>query len=444
MGKSGSSFKDTYGVSSTFTGGFKDPNEIKIVGLDIPVEDWNADLWDQARLDYGKAHPIDPQSILATYKNGGTVPEVKVTKRQGMILATEGRRRIVAVRAANALLMQQGGSVNQLIEIPIVVDRGTDLAISVRVGNEGRLDDPPWVKAQNALRLKAMGKPVQVIKDVFQLSEASTLHRWFAWQHVHPEIKRLVSDETLPKDQRVPFNVALDLARYSMKADEPDQDAQILALKYMRATGAVLSGERGRDNARSIMHAVMQGDITEAPGGAYVERTSPDPDPTAPETPEAKRLIETGRQPDTQVPVQHIPGSTSSKLAGESKPSRAPRVQTATQKMSWGSIRQLQAHLEPSANDPHQSDADHAVYLALLVLTGQDPTAEGLAPFPRLQAKFRKVVRSPGDTKADSDPAPPSSQKAPSSQDDDPCDYCDGSGRHPVTKQTCQYCKGGK
>ncbi len=436
-------FKESFGATSTFVGGRLPPDKILIVGVDLPIEDWNADLWDEARLAYAKAHPIDPRSLIKTVDAGGSIPPVSVVRRRDMTLCVEGRRRILGSREANKILLKEGNQPDALIELAVFVDKGTDLEVSVRVGNAGRLDDPPYVSAANAARLLGRGKDEEQIASILNV-ETSTIKNWLAYAaNLCPTIKAQIEDASIPKADRIPFAIGVELAKYSGPGEH---QAQRQALDYLKAQGAKLTGEKGRENAKLAIRAAMAGTLESNPEELDLE----DPPASAP------YLLETGRQTQADPPSQQIP--TTGNAAPDSKPPQSastgekrgsgPRVATQVQKLSWPAIREIAAHLEPSQNDPHNTEADKVAHAIFQILTGADPTADGLEAWPRVQAKFRKVVRSP------TAPAPqqaatsaaPAGDKTKTRENfrmvDRPCVTCKGTKINPHTKKPCSPCEG--
>jgi len=57
-------------------------------------------------------------------------------------------------------------------------------------------------------------------------------------------------------------------------------------------------------------------------------------------------------------------------------------------------IALAQANLEPTGDEPLETEAGRAGLAVLNVVLGHDPTGEGLAEFQELAAAFRKVLPS--------------------------------------------------
>lgn len=397
-------FKETYEVDSTFVGGTKNPDEIGIVGLpedhplyikglDVALADWNEDLWDAARLSLALSDPIDPAKFLANVEAGVSIPPTKIVKRNGLILAFDGRRKTLAGRGANRILIKRGETVDGLIAIPVIVDKSTDVEMGVRLANEGHLIEPPYVKAANAARLRNRGRSDEAILAVYPI-EPNTLQNWLAYVRLlDPAIKAQV--EQGPKADRLPFAVGVELAKWT----DPGEDqpvgskqfkAQGLALDYLRKTNAKLTGEKGRENAKAVIRAVMAGTLEQdAPPVSTATDDGPPSEPTP--APGNTAGPVPNPAPAPSGPNSHnAPGGRSSSAGGNT----GPQVTTQVPKLSWPAMREIAAHLEPSESDPHVTEGDRMAHAVFQVITGADPTAEGLAAWPRVQGKFRKVVRS--------------------------------------------------
>ena len=388
-------FKEDFGAGSTFIGGMINPRTIGIVGLDpkhpeyikgvdVPLEDWNADLWDAARLTLAISDPIDPESIIQTVEMGGSIDPIKVVRRQDLVLAVNGRRRILATRAANRLLVKRGESPENVIDLPTVQDKSSDVEITVRAANEGTLIEPPYVKAANAGRLARRGKSDDQIRATFGV-DRNTVDNWIRYdRNLDPRIKALIE-----RPKGVPFKIGVELAVGSCSRDcDPAElrtahGRQWQAWEYLQAQGAKLTNVDGAENAKAVIRAVVAGTLT-----PLDTTQGKDPEPASSPSPSVA----------TASPPANEPTGASSTKDASTPPSNAgkagPKVSTATPKLSTAAIREIAAHLEPSPNDPFNSEADRLAHGIFQVLLGNDPTAEGLTPFPRIQEKFRKVVRS--------------------------------------------------
>lgn len=431
-------FKDTWAIDSTFTGGFKDPNEILIVGVDIPEEDQFKGIFDTDRLPLSMANPIDPESMYATIEGGGSVPAVEVTKINGKVYVVEGRRRIIAARAVRKLQAQRGKQADEFFQIAFVPSKAIDLQMAVRAGNLGRFEDPPWVKARQAAKLKASGKPDKTIAALYGV-EIHTLGSWSAYMNLDPEIQKRV--EGTP--QTLTWNAAIELGRMG----EGEFAKQHLVLAVIANTGAVIRGERGRENFRRVCAAVKSGEITKAPPPAgevpapaddedeETPVTVPDPAPSKATTPagpkgpplltfdvnkpQPKHLAECGKGGclgakkcpaaawnvakanagqapaggNTKTPPA---AETPARKKGEKKDS-APVADlglTTGKKLSIDALRQVFANIEPTAEEPLEGEGERAVFAALAVIVGQDPTGEGLKEWPYLYRHFKPALRS--------------------------------------------------
>ena len=352
---SGSSFKDSYSATATFTGGFCDPSDVTIVGLDCPVEDWNEDLADDLRLAAAPPTQALVDSILAV----GVRDEVKVTKRRGIVLVVDGRRRVQAARAANAILKKKKADPSEFVQIPIVPDKSDDQEITVRIGNEHRADDPPWIKARNAARLRDRGRDDATIRAVFGV-EPVTLKNWASYMDLDPAIQAQVESGAIP------FAVGFEIG----KLGRGEKNAQTLALDTLRNMGAQLSGEQGRANVKAVAEQVRSGALKTPPPPPKKAATAPATS-TGPVAPAAPEKAPAGPR------------------------NRPPAVVTDA-RLKPGAIQQAVAILEPTPDEPHDSPDLALAWKLARIYAGQDTTADGLADWPEVQKVFRVVL---GETK---------------------------------------------
>lgn len=429
-------FKATFGASSTFVGGNIPPDQILIVGLDIPLQDdptedgYNGDLWDEARLAYALSNPIDPEKMILTVNMGGSVPPIKVVRRSSAVLCVEGRRRVMGARAANNLLLKRGGSVDTLIEISVIVARGDDLDVDVRIGNEGRLDDPPWIKAMNASRLRARGKSDVQIAAVFDV-QIQTIGVWAQYMNLHPSIRAEVETDALPRDKRVPFMVGCEIGRLGRE----EGSKQILALQYLRAQGARLTGEQGKENVKNVVRAIQRGELTKSVLSPPLQETGDAPEPftglniaalsqgsefippVAEGTPDSLEgdfpaVFETPAVLPAQRPEEHNvarPVRQSSSLS-KARTERPVRIVTDFH-FPPRHIREVLARLEPTQEEPLETSEGRAVLAALAVILGVDPTGEGLSPWTEVHSAFKPFLRRTSLKQPDATGASPMSKE---------------------------------
>jgi ParB family chromosome partitioning protein len=350
---SGSSFKDSYSATATFTGGFCDPSDVTIVGLDCAVEDWNEDLADDLRLAAAPPTQALVDSILAV----GVRDEVKVTKRRGIVLVVDGRRRVQAARAANAILKKKTDP-SEFVQIPIVPDKSGDQEITVRIGNEHRADDPPWIKARNAARLRDRGRDDATIRAVFGV-EPVTLKNWAAYMDLDPAIQAQVESGAIP------FAVGFEIG----KLGRGEKNAQTLALDTLKNMGAQLSGEQGRANVKAVAEQIRSGALK-----------TPPPPPRA-------ALV-----PSHNPAAPAAPGTAATApQAPPARPARPPAVVTDARPRP-AVVGRILAILEPTPAEPHETDQIALAYRIAAFYAGQDPDLEGLAQWPDVQSAFRKAL----------------------------------------------------
>lgn len=380
---SGKTFKESYGASSEFKGGMVDPSTVLIVGLDLKSEDWNEDLTDDARLamsrDSVEGDSPEAKAFIESILTFGVTDEIKVCKRRGMILAVDGRRRILGARRANEILTAKRSQVR--IEVPIVVDKTDDQTVAMRLGNAFRLDDPPWVKAQEAARLRRMGKSE---KDIAILSggvEPVTLRNWEHYLNCVAEIQKLVESKALP------FAVAIEIG----KLGKGEKARQMLAFETLRNMGAKLTGEQGRENVKAVVERISDGSLTEAP---VPQAPLPEAAPESPKAPPAANVgpLVPSHNPAPPKPSKAEPGPKAPPAAP------APAVNLATaSRPKPGQILRLVALLEPTEEEPHETEADRLAYAIARIYAGQDPQCTGLEEWGDIQTQFQRAL---GVTKA--------------------------------------------
>src|SRR5436190_8969579 len=120
----------------------------------------------------------------------GVTDPISVKRRREMTLSVDGRRRILGARRANQKLAAQKSKVR--VSVPIVIDPTADQTVAMRLGNAYRLEDPPWVKANQAGQLQRLGKTDKEICLLLGGITVPTLVNWRHYLNCVPEIKRLV------------------------------------------------------------------------------------------------------------------------------------------------------------------------------------------------------------------------------------------------------------
>jgi hypothetical protein len=433
-------FKETWGASSTTTIGAVSPESILIVGHDIPLDDTNQDCWDEARLIWSLANPIDPQHVITRLDLGGKIPAVDVIKRDGKILAVDGRRRIIAARAANRLILAGGGSPDELIEIQIIpLNKGADVEVCVRGPNAGRLDDPPYVSAKNAARLRARGKDNAQIAQIMVVTPISVTN-WFFYLDVDPAIRAMVEDPNLNKSDRLPFAMVVELGKLCNPADPDDSrgpeqyQRQATALDYLRRTNAPLTGERGRENAKAVVRALMSGEALNLPRSPNDEDEQDGPIliQVPPGTPGIEGLTGQDQGVTGSAEAQALasqPGAI--RQRGGATGQRGPTLSQGWH-LTSRAMREVFARIEPTAGQPLKTEADRVAYAVLAVVTGQDPHGDGLKDWPYIQNAFKGVVRSPV---IDPDKCQnPTCDRGHDTKRKDTCKKCEGTGKAPAPK----------
>lgn len=211
-------------------GGYLPPDEILIWGLDTFPDGLDASDLEDERV----ALPIDPQMVDSILDQGVIDPVlVRVVRfghdRTRYYVAEDGRQRVKAARAANK--RRPKGDTHAIL-VPYVV-KELD-ALGVIIANEWRTDDDPLTKARKVRRLQQRGVPMASIQRAFRGCSAGTLKNWLALLGCVPEVQQAL------QAGEIPWTVGYELGRRT-----PDEQRALLA------SGAVLTGEDGRENART-------------------------------------------------------------------------------------------------------------------------------------------------------------------------------------------------
>lgn len=277
------------------------PKAIIIVGLDVPgtVETGLDDPYRDHKPSSG---------LIESVKTFGVLLSPRVVKRGKAYHVEDGRRRVLAAREAG---------IESISCVVVDEDENQPNALRVRASNSYRHEDPVWVKALDARRLKEQGFSVAQICSAFEENgqpiSKMTLTNWKRLLDCKPEILEMIKRGEIPPS-----------AGYEIGKSKPEEQEHALRM-----------WERG----------VIEDDEPEESGGA--------------------------------------------------KPPRKTREQKAAvrpTKKDWAKVQAFYSMVLPEEGD----EEDHALDLAaavLAVVTGEDSTGEGLAPWPTVAAQFRKAVK---------------------------------------------------
>jgi ParB family chromosome partitioning protein len=228
--------KEAYGAEGKFAGVWMDPDNVEIVGVDVP-EDVCPQLADPDRI---KDAP-SPTLVESVYRHG-VKTAITIRKNGTHVLAVDGRQRILAARLANDRLRSEGADESALIRIPALPDRSEGLkgaAATLVIANEHRKEDGPVAKARKAQRLREMGHAEEEIQAMFGVSKM-TLSNWRNLLQVDPKLLAKVEKGTIP------VAVGYQLGKLP---EEEQADALAKLLEESGGDASALKGEKGRKAA---------------------------------------------------------------------------------------------------------------------------------------------------------------------------------------------------
>jgi hypothetical protein len=222
--------------------------------------------------------------------------------------------------------------------------------------------------------------------------------------NLHPSIRAEVETE-VTKERRVPFMAGCEIGR--LGRDEGSK--QILALQYLRAQGARLTGEQGRDNVKNVVRAIQKGELTKALLGPSEEQeTQKVGQDTTPELPLSGLQIPVLRAegPDStegdlpaEAPEQLLFSEFQALTEGPTRESTSRRKKERPVRIVTDhhfaprQIRETLARLEPTQEEPLETSEGRAVLAVLSVILGVDPTGEGLMPWSEVYAAFKPILQ---------------------------------------------------
>lgn len=192
--------KPTVDGGSKFTGLFLTPEEIKIIGLDVPVPSDPAhplaELADPDRIN------LDVSDIAQSFFTHGWrgAQAVTVLKWPGDATAPEGyyavdgRRRIRGARKANEMIKAAGG--DAYIRVQAGLERNKSALPTVIVTNEFRVDDTILAKARKAERMANLNHTQEQIAATFGVAK-QTIGNWATMLRCDARILAMVEQGTL-------------------------------------------------------------------------------------------------------------------------------------------------------------------------------------------------------------------------------------------------------
>ena len=172
-----------------FDGYWMEPGDIKIVGIDVPISDELAYLYDP-RVE----EKID-EKMVANIMTYGVAEPIIVTNINNKAFIVDGRGRVRAAREANKRLIREG---KETLRVPVVLRRGADHEIfGVMIStNEIRRYDNPMNKARKVQRFLNMGRTRSEAAAAFGVSDMS-ITNWARLLELAKPVQKLVEQGKL-------------------------------------------------------------------------------------------------------------------------------------------------------------------------------------------------------------------------------------------------------
>lgn len=197
---------------STMT--YEEPENIIIVGLDTVEQDKTSPLYDE------RVNIELPEALVASIREHGVQQNVVALEKNGKLVCVDGRQRVRAARELNRRLVEDGGTKNDLVKVPVVryASNGVGLMGLGIALNEIRYADPVHVKAAKLQRYLNLGRSLEDAALAFGVG-IPTLQNWLSFVKLEPELQEEVSDGTLSVTDAVDLS-AMDTAEQKQVAKE--------------------------------------------------------------------------------------------------------------------------------------------------------------------------------------------------------------------------------
>lgn len=201
---------------------YEDPENIIIVGLDTQEADKSSPLYDE-RVDMALA-----EELIASIREHGVQQNVVALEKAGKLVCVDGRQRVRAARELNRRLVEDGGTKDDLVKVPVTryASNGVGLMGLGIALNEIRYEDPIPIKAQKLQRYLNLGRSLEDASRAFGV-KISTLQNWLSVLKLAPELQDQVNDGTLS------VSAAVDLSQM----EEPEQKEVAEEVKKAKAEG---------------------------------------------------------------------------------------------------------------------------------------------------------------------------------------------------------------
>ena len=256
--------KETYGFEGQFAGGDKYPEDLVIVGIDCPVEDF-PELSDDRIHD-----PLDPEMVQSVRDHGVRIPiEIRRLRGDTRNFVSYGRHRVRWAREVNKNLK---GKMRILVPC-LIAEVGSDPLTAAIIENAPKKALTPLQCARLAQRMRERKRPEREIASAFGVSTA-TLAGWAKLTDAGDEALNAVEAG----------DVTTEAAKAIAEVAPPKRAAAIAAAKGKKGTKAVEAVKRV---ARGETEPEERGPLSRAKVRAVCEALAPtkddDVDPESPE-----------------------------------------------------------------------------------------------------------------------------------------------------------------
>lgn len=301
---------------------------------------WDVELWDAHRIAQSPA----TEFVTSLIEHGLPKP-ILCIKRDGKLIAWDGRQRTMGVELANVQIHAADPKA-PLMLVPYVVTEKAN-ALDVTRANEFALIDSPMVKALRAMHLKSLGYKENDIIKAFSSDGATPISKMTLtnWKRAANCCSRI---RTGFENGDYPITICYEIGKIDHDSEPEKERLQVEALATILENGGTLKGKAGRKNASEAA------DADEGEGSG--EESGP-----------------------------------RARGAGLSKPA----------------IRELATRFEADEDEPFTDldkhgegreycDGDFQLLTShlLAAIVGDDPTGDGLKGFPSIYRHVKKYLRS--------------------------------------------------
>jgi ParB family chromosome partitioning protein len=246
------------GITSTLKRGpsnyVVNPGDLCVVGLDTPHQRGEHPLWDK------RAFLAADESMVTSILAHGVKKAIFVRVNGDVLEVIDGRRRVINAREANRRI-KEDGSDRPFIEVPVVVQKGTDAHLFglARLLNRGNLEEDAVTTADAAQRLIDMGKTKEEVAAYLHVG-VPMLEIYLSLLDLDPKIQKAIESGEIS-------------ATAASKLSKLSRDEQIVAFDSMRAAGTL--SVAAANSVRAAKVAEKKGsarEVSQAPKKSIVRR----------------------------------------------------------------------------------------------------------------------------------------------------------------------------